>query len=69
MNHPDDALRTALAEHYAEGQAGNPIDVGGRKHDGTAELGVVTAEIALGDPATANKRSRHSEVDKVVKDH
>ncbi len=48
----NDATRAALAEHYAEGQAGNPIDVGGRKHDGTAELGVVTAEIALGDPAT-----------------
>lgn len=48
----NDATRAALAEHYAEGQAGNPIDVGGRKHDGTAELGVVTAEIALSDPAT-----------------
>lgn len=48
----NDATRTALAEHYAEGQASNPIDVGGRKHDGTTELGVVTAEIALGDPAT-----------------
>lgn len=42
----------ALAEHYSEGQAANPIDVGGRKHDGTEELGVVTAEIALADPDT-----------------
>lgn len=45
------ATCTGLAEHYAEGQAANPIDIGGRKHDGTAELGVVTAEIALSDPA------------------
>lgn len=45
------ATQTGLAEHYAEGQAANPIDIGGRKHDGTAELGVVTAEIALSDPA------------------
>ncbi|MGO4391994.1 acetate--CoA ligase family protein [Variovorax sp. M-6] len=41
-----------LAEHYSEGQAANPIDVGGRKHDGTDELGVVTAELALSDPNT-----------------
>ncbi len=47
-----DATRQALAEHYAEGQAGNPIDIGGRKHDGTPNLGVVTAEATLADPDT-----------------
>ncbi len=44
--------QAGLAEHYSEGQAANPIDVGGRKHEGTDELGVVTAELALGDPDT-----------------
>ncbi|MBS0452160.1 MAG: acetate--CoA ligase family protein [Proteobacteria bacterium] len=48
----NEATRTGLAEHYSEGQASNPIDVGGRKHEGTDELGVVTAELALADPAT-----------------
>ena len=48
----NEATRVGLAEHYSEGQAANPIDVGGRKHDGTDELGVVTAELALADPAT-----------------
>lgn len=48
----DEATRTGLAEHYSEGQASNPVDVGGRKHEGTDELGVVTAELALADPAT-----------------
>jgi len=47
-----EATRAGLAEHYSDGQAGNPIDIGGRKHEGTAELGVVTAELALADPAT-----------------
>ncbi len=46
------ATAEALAAHYSEGQAANPIDVGGRKHEGTDELGVVTAELALADPAT-----------------
>lgn len=46
------ATAEGLAEHYSEGQAANPIDVGGRKHEGTDELGVVTAELALADPAT-----------------
>lgn len=48
----NEGTRVALAEHYSEGQASNPIDVGGRKHEGTNELGVVTAELALADPAT-----------------
>lgn len=48
----NEATRDGLAEHYSEGQAANPIDVGGRKHDGTDALGVVTAELALADPAT-----------------
>jgi acyl-CoA synthetase (NDP forming) len=48
----NEATLTGLAEHYSEGQAANPIDVGGRKHEGTDELGVVTAEFALSDPAT-----------------
>lgn len=47
-----EATRAGLAEHYSEGQAANPIDVGGRKHEGTAELGVVTAELALADAQT-----------------
>lgn len=46
------ATREALAEHYSEGQGANPIDVGGRKHDATEEIGTVTAEIALADPGT-----------------
>ena len=46
------ATQEGLAEHYSEGQAANPIDVGGRKHEGTDELGVVTAELALSDPET-----------------
>ena len=46
------ATREALAVHYAEGQAGNPIDIGGRKHDGTEELGVVTAQAVLLDNNT-----------------
>lgn len=46
------ATGEALAVHYAEGQAANPIDVGGRKHDGTDELGVVTAEAVLADANT-----------------
>lgn len=48
----NEATRNGLAEHYSEGQAANPIDVGGRKHEGTDELGVVTAELALSDPDT-----------------
>ncbi len=44
--------RQALAEHYAPGQAGNPIDIGGRKHDGIPNLGVVTAQATLADPDT-----------------
>lgn len=48
----NEATRDGLAEHYSEGQAANPIDVGGRRHEGTDELGVVTAELALADPAT-----------------
>lgn len=47
-----EATRETLAIHYSEGQASNPIDVGGRKHDGTAELGVVTAEAVLADANT-----------------
>ena len=46
------STRETLAIHYSEGQAANPIDVGGRKHDGTAELGVVTAEAVLTDTNT-----------------
>lgn len=45
------ATITALAEHYSEGQAGNPIDIGGRKSDARLDLGVVTSEVALADPA------------------
>ncbi|MDA7416053.1 acetate--CoA ligase family protein [Xenophilus arseniciresistens] len=47
------ATRAGLAEHYSEGQANNPIDIGGRRHEGsTDELGQVTAELVLADPAT-----------------
>lgn len=46
------ATREALAVHYSEGQAANPIDVGGRKHEGTDALGVVTAEAVLADANT-----------------
>lgn len=46
------ATREGLAEHYSPGQADNPIDVGGRKHEGSEALGVVSAELALGDPDT-----------------
>lgn len=46
----NEATERGLAEHYSPGQATNPIDIGGRKHEGTDELGVVTAEIALADP-------------------
>jgi acetyl-CoA synthetase (ADP-forming) len=46
------ATREVLAVHYEQGQAANPIDVGGRKHDGTDELGVVTAEAVLADTNT-----------------
>lgn len=45
--------RETLAIHYSEGQASNPIDVGGRKHEGTDELGVVTAEAVLADANTS----------------
>lgn len=46
------STQAKLAEHYSEGQASNPIDLGGRKHDGTDAVGVVTTEIALSDPDT-----------------
>ena len=46
------ATQAGLAEHYAEGQGANPIDIGGRKDDATDELGVVTVELALSDPQT-----------------
>jgi acyl-CoA synthetase (NDP forming) len=45
-----DATRQALAEYYAEGQAGNPIDIGGRKNDANPDLGAITAELMLADP-------------------
>lgn len=40
-----------LAEHYSPGQASNPVDIGGRKHEGNALIGVVTAEIVQADPS------------------
>ncbi|WP_028601488.1 acetate--CoA ligase family protein [Ottowia thiooxydans] len=42
----------ALAEHYSEGQATNPVDIGGRKADATPKLGMLTSEIAMADSAT-----------------
>ena len=45
------ATRKALSEHFSEGQAGNPIDVGGRKSDATPDVGAVTAELMLADDA------------------
>lgn len=48
----NDATQKSLAEHYAEGQGANPIDIGGRKDDATDQLGAVTAELALSDPET-----------------
>jgi len=50
LSHFSPATRTGLAQYYAPGQAGNPIDVGGRKQE-TLDLGVVTAEMTLADPA------------------
>lgn len=47
---PETAL--ALSEHYSPGQAANPIDIGGRKHEGNAPIGKVSAEIAMADPGT-----------------
>ncbi|MBH1966028.1 MAG: acetate--CoA ligase family protein [Comamonadaceae bacterium] len=47
-----DATRAALAEHYSEGQASNPVDIGGRKSDATPKLGMLTSEIAMADAAT-----------------
>jgi acyl-CoA synthetase (NDP forming) len=41
-----------LAQYYSEGQANNPVDVGGARHDVTAPLGVVTAEAVLADANT-----------------
>lgn len=47
-----DATREALGQYYSEGQAANPIDIGGRKHEGAPDLGVATAAITLADPQT-----------------
>lgn len=46
-----DSTKMELAEYYSEGQAGNPIDSGGRKSDTVPKLGALTAEIAMADPA------------------
>jgi acetyl-CoA synthetase (ADP-forming) len=47
-----DSTHQELSVHYSEGQALNPIDIGGRKHEGMDEIGGVTAEITLADPNT-----------------
>lgn len=47
----NDETAAQLAEHYSEGQAANPVDIGGRKHDGRAPIGHVTSQICLADPS------------------
>lgn len=47
----NDETAARLAEHYSEGQAANPVDIGGRKHEGRAPIGLVTSQICLADPA------------------
>ena len=41
-----------LATWYSEGQAANPVDIGGRRHESTEPIGVVTAGAVLADPGT-----------------
>jgi len=47
-----DATVQALAQHYPTGQAGNPIDLGGRSDEGAPAIGVDTAAILLADSNT-----------------